>query len=388
MWLLAEDTIGEDELDDLADWLRTHPRLTQGQQVSDFEAAWSRWLGVEHSIMVTSGTTANLAIMLGIIERSQSKPRVGVAAVTWSTNVTPAMLLGCDVVVFDVSPSTLGVDEEQVCTAMLQDRIDVLFVTHLLGFNGLSDRILQTASETGVTILEDCCEAHGARHNTAKVGTLGLASSFSFYFGHHMSTVEGGMVSTDDDDFADRLRLIRSHGLARASEHFDAYKAASPEIDPRFLFVSAGLNLRSTELNAFLGLSQLKKLDKRIGIRNKNLAAYLAAAPPGLWSNFDVRGVSSFALPIIAHNRDGARAARDVVEKLGIESRPVVAGNLMRQPFIANAAVQRYGATPVADRVHDSGVYVGNGHHITPAMVGELTDALAAEPLLQSMRMD
>jgi len=360
MWNLAKDTISHSDIEALADWLGTYPQLTQGDMVRRFEEAWSEWLGVSGSVLMSSGTTANFALMAVVEQRLKRKPRVGVAAVTWPTNVTPSILLGHELVVFDVDRRTLGVNEEQVCAAMRRREIDILFVTHLLGLNALTDQIIETARDKGVILLEDCCEAHGAYHGNQKVGTFGLGSTFSFYFGHHMSTIEGGMVSTNDPGLADELRRFRAHGQP------------APGV---FSFVSAGLNFRSTEINAFLGLRQLKRLDQRIEQRNRNMETFLSGIPSWLWSDFRTEGMSSFALPLIAKSTTGAVIVKRVVERLGIESRPVVAGNIMRQPFMRD-----YQTHPmwVADEIHDRGIYVGNGPHVNLSMVealtGELTD--------------
>jgi CDP-6-deoxy-D-xylo-4-hexulose-3-dehydrase len=378
MWRLAEDTIGHDDIDALADWLRTYPRLTQGELVREFEAAWSDWLGVAHSVMVSSGTTANMALMMAVEHRLGRKPRVGVSAVTWATNVSPSILLGHDLVVFDVNRATLGIETEQVVPAMDRGEIDVLFVTHLLGFNSLTAEIIDAADRNSVVILEDVCESHGARYGNRKAGTIGLGSSFSFYFGHHMSTIEGGMLSTDDAAFADTLRLIRAHGLARESAEFESYAGANPDLDPRFLFILPGLNFRSSDLNAFLGLRQLALLDGRIASRNRNLELLLDQAPGGIWTEYETAGVSSFALPLIAEGPREAAAVRRVTEALAVESRPIVAGNLTKQPFMRGVPYATQG-TAVADHIHRYGLYVGNGHHVDAAMVGELTRRLSEE---------
>jgi CDP-6-deoxy-D-xylo-4-hexulose-3-dehydrase len=194
-----------------------------------------------------------------------------------------------------------------------------------------------------------------------------------------MSTIEGGMVCTHDADLADRLRLMRAHGLARESARFDEHKAAHPDVDPRFLFVATGLNFRSTELNAFLGLSQLEVLDERIGIRNRNMKRFLAGLPAWLRSDFETEGMSSFALPVIARDEDGARKARIAIDELGIENRPVVAGNILAHPFLRGGEVRVAGdGVPNAEAVHAFGLYVGNGHHVSDAMVDALTEALRA----------
>lgn len=378
MWKLAEDTLSDEDIDALADWLREHHQLTQGQQVRAFERAWASWLGVADAVFVSSGTTANFALLAVAGRRvSGRRPRTGVAAVTWSTNVTPALMLGHEVSIFDIDPSTLGVDAAAVCAAMDRGELDILFVTHLLGFNALDEEIVAAAHRNGVILLEDCCEAHGARMGDAKAGSIGSGSSFSFYFGHHMSTIEGGMIATDDLGLADELRLMRAHGLARESAHYDDLAAQHPEIDPRFLFVQSGLNFRSTELNAFLGLRQLRLLDDRIAQRNRNLDALLETAPPWLRTEYRTDGVSSFALPLIGTDARAVATIRSTTDSMGIESRPVVAGNLARQPFIREHDVRLVGPLSNADEVHRFGVYVGNGHHVTTDMVHQLTRGLA-----------
>jgi CDP-6-deoxy-D-xylo-4-hexulose-3-dehydrase len=387
MWSLAEDTLADEDIDALADWLRTHPRLTQGDLVHEFEQEWAAWLGTQHAVMVTSGTTANFAAVAVAARRvGRRRPRIGVASVTWSTNVTPSLLLGHHVTLFDVVPETLGVDPEQACAAMDAGQLDILFVTHLLGFNALDERIVRSAERNGVLLLEDCCESHGARFGSRRIGTYGLMSTFSFYFGHHMSTIEGGIVCTDDDEVADELRLMRAHGLARESARFDDHAGQHPEIDRRFLFLSPGLNFRSTELNAFLGLRQLRTLDERIERRNENLLAFLHRAPDYLWRTYETAGVSSFAFPLIAETPEAAAYVQGVVNRLKVESRPVVAGNLLRQPFLSGHDVRVYsGDLAVADHIHRCGLYVGNGHHVTVPMVDSLIDALAKEQPLRPL---
>ena len=229
MWRLAEDTITREDVDALADWLRTYPRLTAGPQVQLFEEAWADWLGTRHAVMVSSGTTANFALVATAASRLNKSPvRIGVSAVTWSTNISPSMILGHEITVFDVDPRTLGVDQERVVAAMDRGELDILFVTHLLGFNALSAEIINAAERNGVILLEDCCESHGARFEERRVGSIGVGSTFSFYFGHHMSTIEGGVISTNDAELADELRLMRAHGLARESVEFDKYAEQHP----------------------------------------------------------------------------------------------------------------------------------------------------------------
>jgi CDP-4-dehydro-6-deoxyglucose reductase, E1 len=375
VWSLAEDTLSHDDLDSVAGWLRSYPLLTQGEVVRAFEESWSRWQGCEYSVMVNSGSSANLTIILALSLLYERPLRVGVAAVTWPTTLTPSILFGQQVTVFDVSRETLGVETTQVVQAIETGSIDVLFVTHLLGFVGLTEEIFEACRKHQIVLLEDCCEAHGAQFRGAKVGTLGLAGSFSFYFGHHMSTIEGGMVSTNDQEFADFVRLVRSHGLSRESYQSSKYANENPNIDPKFLFVAPGLNLRSTELNAFLGLRQLKKLDEFIATRNININFFLDNLPSKFFSGYTREGMSSFALPILCETQNKVEKVRNLLEDMAIEYRPIVAGNLLRQPFMKDRVVASY-PTPNSDWVHDHGVYVGNGNHLSIENISILLEKL------------
>ncbi len=375
MWRLAEDTINEADFEALAKWLRTSPRLTQGELVRQFEHAWAEWNGSSYAVMVSSGSTANFMLIRAIQDRLGRSLRVGVSAVTWPTNVTPSLMLGHDLVFLDVSRETLGIDTD-VAVAAMMDGLDVLFVTHLLGFCAITDEMLRMAEATKTILIEDACEAHGASLNERKVGAIGLAGTFSFYYGHHISTIEGGMITTDDRDLADHLRVMRSHGLARESEKFTEISSRHGDIDERFLFVEVGLNFRSSDLNAFLGLRQLEYLEERITQRNDNFGRFIDQAPDWLHRSYRTDGMSSFALPLISDSvaREELRSRLDDID---IESRPVVAGNLLRQPFLARAGHVAFGGSaPNADWIHDNGLYVGNGPHVTPEGIDRLLQVL------------
>lgn len=383
MWKLAEDTITEKDIADLIGWLNTNPKLTQGDLVKQFEKEWAAWCDVKHAIMVSSGTTANMMLILGAQYYLNKKNlNIGVAAVTWSTNWTPALAFNHKLVVFDVDKHHLGVDEAQVINAIKSKSIDVLFVTHLLGFNCLTENIIAEAKANNVILLEDCCESHGVEFNDKKVGQFGLGGSFSSYYGHHMSTIEGGFVITNDDRFNDLMRLIRSHGLARESPNFEDYKKQYPDIDPQFLFILPGFNFRSSDLNARLGLSQLQKLDDRIKVRNDNLSTFLQNLPDEYWKDYNLTGASSFSLPLISKTQRGFDVAKKVAMELDIEHRPIVGGNLLKQPLAKWALdhdLLTNEPTPVSDHVHSYGLYLGNGHHVNEKLILEFCLKLKEE---------
>jgi CDP-4-dehydro-6-deoxyglucose reductase, E1 len=376
-WPLASETVTSADRQMLSDWILDSDWLAQGQVVRRLEDRWSEWVGAAGSVMVSSGTAANLALAIALSLRAGRKLRVGAPAVTWPTTITPFILLGHEVVLFDIDPKTLGVSSSQVCVAMREGEIDVLFVVHLLGFNALTSEMISTAEECGVLIIEDCCEATGTCHDGQRAGTLGLAGTYSYYFGHHMSSIEGGMISSNDLELLDRLRMIRSHGMARESSRFREFERMYPSIDGRFLFPEIGLNLRSTDLNATLALEQLGRIDPMIAKRNENALRFFENMPEWIYSDFQTEGMSSFALPVLPKCQCGLTVAKRIAESLGIETRPIVAGNLLRQPFARESrSLRPFAETFWADIVHERGFYLGNGAHVSEEMIRELSTQL------------
>jgi CDP-6-deoxy-D-xylo-4-hexulose-3-dehydrase len=273
----------------------------------------------------------------------------------------------------DVSLSNFGPSLEDLERVFTKHKTRFLFVTHLLGFPAITSELLELCKRHGVQIIEDCCESHGAQFQGSKVGTFGLGGTFSFYYGHHISTIEGGMLSTDDKRLYETLLLLRSHGLLRELPS----PKPTPGLDPRFTFLLHGYNVRPTELNGFLGLCQLPRLDKAIEIRNHNLKTWLGALDPEQYHvNFDLAGVSSFSLPLLVKpdsrlTIDGVKA---FLNERGVENRPVVSGNICRQPFLKNVLASQ--PMPNADFIHDWGLYIGNHAHLSTDAITTLASHL------------
>ena len=262
-WPLMKDTLTWCDRWNLSKFVMTAERFTQGKKVEEFENAWSDWLGVNHSLFVTSGSTANFLLLDAVKEKyfsQKKKIKVLVPACTWVTNIKPVMQLGMIPVFCDINLQNYSFDSANMEAIAKKHDIDIVFVTHLLGLPAHVNIIKNIFPKA--IILEDVCESHGAEDSRgAKCGTFGMGSTFSFYFGHHMSTVEGGMISTNDPELYNIMKMKRSHGMSRVSVEPRFYENMYPDIDPQFLFVTAGYNFRNTELGAVLGLSQLKKLD-------------------------------------------------------------------------------------------------------------------------------
>lgn len=263
MWKLQENILEKVDKDILIDFINNTNRFTQFNKVKEFESEWSKWQGCGYSTFVNSGSSADL-VMLDAVKEFYNIPdgsEVLVPVVTWVTNITSVINVGLKPVFVDINLSDLSFDYEKLEQA-ITDRTKIILITHLIGLPANMEKIKAIADEYNLIILEDCCESHGAVFKGKKVGNFGLASTFSFYWGHHMTTVEGGIICTDNEELNDLFILKRSHGLARElhpSKH-QKHRSSHPTIDFNFLFLTRGFNVRNTELHAVLGLAQLRHL--------------------------------------------------------------------------------------------------------------------------------
>jgi CDP-6-deoxy-D-xylo-4-hexulose-3-dehydrase len=288
----------------------------------------------------------------------------------------------------DVDPRTLGMDNDQVIAA-LGPRTRAVFLTHVLGYNALSRRLLDALEARGIPLIEDVCESHGATFEGRKLGGFGLASNFSFYYAHHMTTIEGGMVSTADPELDGLLRMLRSHGLVRESGSEEVkrrYAAAHPDLTPDFIFALPGFNVRSTEIHAVIGRSQLRRLDESNERRRENLRVFLAQLDPGSYfTEFDTEGSCNYAFTLVLRRPDDAlrdRVAAALTER-GVEYRRGTSGggNQLRQPYLRGIVepedLRRF---PRVDHVHFYGFYIGNYPELERDRIAALCDMLNALP--------
>ena len=300
-------------------------------------------------------------------------------ACTWATTVSPIMMCGDNLQLCDISIPSLGPDKKNLEKIFQDVCMDgecprYLFLAHLLGFPAIDDEILQMCDYYGVTLLEDCCESHGATFRGTKIGNFGDMSSFSFYYGHHMTTIEGGMVCTNNKDMYEKLLLLRSHGLMRELPEDSKEKYKDMVVDDNFTFMVPGYNMRSTDFNAVLGQMQLEHLDKHNDIRIQNFEKFATTLDPDKYhADFRTEGNCSFCFPVICKTGD-SRELRNVLEKEGVETRPIIAGNLYRHPFMERVNQKRYDTN--AEVVHKNGFYIGNNHQVQVEDVAWLTDLL------------
>jgi CDP-6-deoxy-D-xylo-4-hexulose-3-dehydrase len=359
----------------LADRLRmakfalTANRFTNSEEVVKFEKQWSEWLGCKHSLFVSSGSTANFLLVAAIKEKYKltSGDKVLVPACTWMTNVAPIIQLGLQPIFCDINIQNFSFDIEEVkYISKMHPEIKLIFVSHLLGFAGENEKLKEIFPNA--IIIDDVCESHGARFSDgSRVGSDSLGATFSFYFGHHMSTIEGGMVCTNDLELYDLMKMKRSHGLARESIFFEQYAKENSTIEKSFLFITDGYNFRNHEICAVLGQSQLKRLDNMIQIRRKNYDGYvhLLDYHYNLFHshNYD-EGNSSFCFPFICKTVTIKENLKQLFIKNNIEFRPIVSGNLLKHPFLKNYSVTSSKKTLNAELAHNNGIYIGNSHFV------------------------
>jgi CDP-6-deoxy-D-xylo-4-hexulose-3-dehydrase len=353
----------------LAYFVLTTKKFTAGEKLKKFENEWSLWLGAKHSLYVSSGSTANFLLAAAVKELYGLKngDKVLLPACTWVTNIGPILQLGLEPIFCDVNLGNFSFDlNEARQIAKKHKDIKMIFVTHLLGFSADNESLKEIFPDA--LIIDDICESHGCSDPKGnKRGSESLGATFSFYFGHHMSTIEGGMISTNNTELYDLMKMKRSHGLARESTKFDQYAAEHTGIDRQFLFITDGYNFRNHEIGAVLGLSQLARLDSMIEKRKKNYDRFtdILAEHPNLFYQLPKNNTnSSFCLPFICKTESIMKNMKETFKEHGIEYRPVVSGNLMRQPFLKNYELSTEKEKTTVDIIHTQGVYIGNNHFV------------------------
>jgi CDP-6-deoxy-D-xylo-4-hexulose-3-dehydrase len=367
-WPLMQDNITRADLDAVIAYLRQDdPVLTHSANVRAFEREWSEWLGVRYSVFVSSGSSANL-LTLAALKARGGGGEVIVPPLTWVSDIAAVLHCGYEPVFVDIDPRTLGIDPEQVI-ARLTPRTRAVFVTHVLGYNALTQELLDELHRRRVPLIEDVCESHGATFQGRRLGTFGLASNFSFYYAHHLSTIEGGMVCTDDEGIYETVRMLRSHGMVReldSAERKEEYWEAYPDLNPDFIFAYPAWNVRSTEINAIIGRSQLPRLDDNIQQRTENLLLFLRQLDPDAYqTDFAVEGSSNYALTLVLKEPD-AELCRQVMASLRanrVEFRRGLSGggNQLRQPYLRRLLEPgEHKKYPRVEHVHAYGFYIGN----------------------------
>ena len=377
-WPLINDNITQQDKEALAEFVLNSNRFTNGPKVKEFEQAWSDWLGVKYSVMVSSGAAANYITTSIVRELKGQTGEIIVPPIGWVSDISSVINTGFLPVFVDVDLQSMAITAENIEKA-INENTKAIVLVHALGFNGLTDELVNLAKKHDLILIEDCCESHGARHNGKMVGTFGDMSCFSFYFGHHMTTIEGGMISTDNEEAYELARMFRSHGMTREASPETQAKYAKPDVNPLFTFAVPGYNMRSTELNAVLGLEQINRLDANIEARVNNLDVWLNNLnPERYFLNFRVEGNSNYALPLVWRNPDDKEAICKLLESEQVEYRLGTAGggNQARQPYLERYGYKITGTLTMSDYIQDQGLYIGNHPELTESQIIDLCERL------------
>jgi len=384
-WPLMYNNINEQDFESMTQFLsqRPLPILTNGKKVREFEKLWNEWLGTKYSVFVNSGSSANI-ITLAIIKELYGEGEVITAPLTWVSDVSAILHAGLTPVFVDINLKNLSIDEDQLLQK-ITPKTKAILLTHILGYNGLTDKILDICKNNNIILIEDVCESHGATFKDKKVGSWGDISNFSFYYAHHMTSIEGGMICTNDEKIYNIARSYRSHGMVREMDNLDLkneYIKDNPDLNIDFIFISSAYNMRSTEINAVLAINQLKRLDDNNLRRKENLAIFLDNLDKNkFYTDFDREGNSNYAFTLLLKNQD--LTLRDKVESVlrnnQIEFRRGMSGggNQIRQPYLNKLYTKEYASSfKNTEHVHFYGWYIGNYPELEKEKIYELCKIL------------
>ena len=344
--------------------------LTQSKKVDEFEKKWSKWLGVKYSTFVNSGSSANFITIsiLKILNKNKNKKEIIVPSLTWVSDINSVIMNGFKPVFVDINIENLSMKTEDVLRKISTKTLAV-FITHAQGFNGINDKLLSILKKKKIHLIEDVCESHGAKFKNKKLGNFGLISNFSFYYAHHMTTIEGGMICTNDKKIYELSKILRSHGMSREAKNkkyekkiINKYK----DLSPKFIFLYPTLNFRNNEIGATIGLRQLRYLNKNILLRTRNFKLFLNHIDgEKYWNNFAVEGSSNYAFPVILKTKNIKKRNffEKELKKRNVEFRRGSAGggNQLRQPYLKNK-IKKFNVKEFinVEHVHFYGYYIGN----------------------------
>ena len=361
------DNISIEDRKIAANYLRKSNIFTQSKKVKEFEQKWSKWLGVKYSVFVNSGSSANYLTFLAI-KIIYGTGEVIVPPLTWNSDINAVIQNNFKPKFVDINLNTLSMDPNKVIKN-LNKNTKAVFLTHAQGFNGLTDELLKSLNKKKILLVEDVCESHGATFKNKKLGSFGKISNFSFYYAHHLSTIEGGMICTNDKKIYETIRILRGHGLLRESgnkKFENKIKKKYNKLSPNFIFLYPGFNMRNNEIQAVIGLNQLKRLDANNKLRAKNFKLFLSRLDKNkFFTDYLIEGNSNYAFPLILKTKSFKN--RDSFEKYltknKIEFRRGNAGggNQMRQPYLKKIIrLKNFNEFPNVEHVHHFGYYIGN----------------------------
>ena len=357
--------------------------LTQSKYVKEFEKKWSKWLGVKYSVFVNSGSSANLLTMT-VLKILYGKGEIILPPLTWVSDINSVIQNNFKPVFVDINPKNLCMSEEEIVKKVNKNTLAV-FMTHAQGFNGLTSKLISFLKKRKVLLIEDVSESHGATFNKKKLGTFGKISNFSFYYAHHMSTIEGGMICTNDKKIYEIVKILRSHGMLRESNNSVFEKKmikTYPKLSPKFIFLYSGYNFRNNEVGGVIGLNQLNSLDKNNKKRKENFKFFLKLLDQSKYrTDFQLEGSCNYAFPVILKRK--SLKSRNVFEKKLLENKiefrrgNAGGGNQLRQPylqkFVENVNLSNF---KEVDHVHFFGYYIGNYPSLSKVKIKKICNIL------------
>ena len=357
--------------------------LTQSKYVMLFEKKWAKWLGVKYSVFVNSGSSANLLTMT-VLKILYAKDEIILPALTWVSDINSVIQNNFKPVFVDINPRNLCMSETEIIKKVNKNTLAV-FMTHAQGFNGLTSKLVSFLKKRKVILIEDVSESHGATFNKKKLGTFGKISNFSFYYAHHMSTIEGGMICTNDKKIYEIVKILRSHGMVRESNNSVFEKKMIkkyPKLSPKFIFLYPAYNFRNNEVGGIIGLSQLKSLNKNNKKRKENFKFFLKLLDQSKYrTDFQLEGSCNYAFPVILRSK--SLKFRNLFEKAlsknKIEFRRGNAGggNQLRQPYLQKfSRNMNLNDFKEVDHIHFFGYYIGNYPSLSKAKIKKICNIL------------
>ena len=378
------NNILEEDKKALLNFIKSSDKFTNGVKVREFEKKWSKWLGVRYSTFVNSGASANLISLHILKELEKKKNEVILPAFTWNSDVISVINAGFKPIFVDIKLENLALDEDQV-KKKINKKTAAIFLTHAMGFPGISKEFLNFIKKKKIFLIEDVCESHGAQLNNKKLGTFGNISNFSFYYAHHITTIEGGMICTNSKKIDTLVKMKRGHGLLRDSQNdklIRKTKRKFKDLNSDFIFLTEGFNLRNNELSAVIGLQQLKRLNQIIKARNINHNLFLKHLRKDIFfTDFVLKGSSNYAFQLILKkpNKKLFNKIISVLKKNSIEYRvgSVGGGNQLRQPYLKSYNFkQKFKSLKNTEHMHFYGLYIGNYPNLNHKKIKNLCNLL------------
>lgn len=361
--------------------------LSMNSECRKFEEKFSEKQGRKYSVFVSSGSCANLLLIQAMLNIGKLKKgdKIFASSLTWATNIMPIIQLGLVPILLDVEENTLNVSSKTLTDGYVKNPdVKALFLTNALGLCSDIDEIKKICTVNNISLFEDNCESLGSEHKGTRMGNFGIASTFSFFVGHHLSTIEGGMICTDDSELCENLKLIRAHGWTRNnSEDFKERKKIDNVVDDFYsiyAFYDLAYNFRPTEINGFIGNQQIAYWDLIIKKREENFFKFYKAT----LKNDDIiqlkvqemNVISNFGFPLLFRNKELFEKYKKLFEKENIEIRPIIAGNIAKQPFFKKY-IESDNPCPNAEKIHKNGFYFGNNPEMNESEISRITNILA-----------